>query len=92
MFGKLFGKKPTEEVSKEPTEEPTETYSKDYKVDAPKRITEREHYRVGFTTDGNITLTLIADYNNVTLTMNREYCERLIRMLRATYPQEHGEE
>lgn len=44
-----------------------------------------EHYRVGFTTDGETTLTLIAPGGTVTMTMNRDSCEQLIKMLRATY-------
>ena len=48
----------------------------------------KEHYRVGFTSDGNTTLTLLTDYgSSMTLTMNRDACEQLIKMLRATYPE-----
>jgi len=46
----------------------------------------KEHYRVGFDDRGMTTLTLIADYgNSMTLSMNQEACEQLIRMLRSTY-------
>ncbi len=46
----------------------------------------REHYRVGFDDQGMTTLTLIADHGNtMTLSMNQEACEQLIRMLRSTY-------
>jgi hypothetical protein len=52
----------------------------------------KEHYRVGFDDQGMTTLTLIADYgNSMTLSMNQEACEQLIRMLRATYTEEIGE-
>ena len=45
-----------------------------------------EHYRVGFTTDGDTTLTLMSPGGStLTLTMDRDSCEQLIRMLRATY-------
>jgi len=53
----------------------------------------KEHYRVGFDDQGMTTLTLIADYgNSMTLSMNQEACEQLIRMLRATYKEEVEEE
>lgn len=46
----------------------------------------KEHYRVGFNDQGMTTLTLMSDgYGYTTLTMNRDACEQLIRMLRATY-------
>lgn len=46
----------------------------------------KEHYRVGFDDQGMTTLTLIADNGNtMTLSMNQEACEQLIRMLRSTY-------
>ncbi len=53
----------------------------------------KEHYRVGFDDQGRTTLTLISDYNNsMTLSMNEEACEQLIRMLRSTYQQVQEEE
>jgi hypothetical protein len=65
---------------------------KDYNViEFPKPIAvpdpaPEEHYRVGFTTDGSTTLTLMTSSGaNMTLTMNRDSCEQLIKMLRATY-------
>jgi hypothetical protein len=45
----------------------------------------QEHYRVGFDDNGATTLTLLADGTSMTLTMNQEACEHLIKMLRATY-------
>ena len=46
----------------------------------------REYYRVGITDGGQTTLTFITDYgSSTTLTMNKEACEQMIRMLRATY-------
>lgn len=45
-----------------------------------------EYFRVGATNDGRTTLTFIgAGGTNMTLTMNRDACEQMIRMLRATY-------
>jgi len=49
----------------------------------------KEHYRVGFDDQGMTTLTLIADHGStMTLSMNQEACEQLIRMLRSTYTEE----
>jgi hypothetical protein len=46
----------------------------------------KEHYRVGFDDQGMTTLTLMTDHgNSMTLSMNQDACEQLIRMLRATY-------
>jgi len=68
---------------------------KDYNViEFPKPVAvpepkSEEHYRVGFTTDGGTTLTLMSPGGaNMTLTMNRDSCEQLIKMLRATYTDE----
>lgn len=48
----------------------------------------KEHYRVGFTDDGDTTLTFIGDNGHtMTLTMNQDACEHMIRMLRSTYDQ-----
>jgi hypothetical protein len=48
-----------------------------------------EHYRVGFTTDGSTTLTLLTSTGtSMTLTMDRNACEQMIKMLRSTYPDE----
>ena len=56
-------------------------------VDSKKEQPPEEHYRVGCTTDGRTTLTMIGeDCVTMTLTMNKESCEQMIRMLRATYP------
>lgn len=49
----------------------------------------QEHYRVGFTSEGQTTLTLMSDNgHSMTLTMNQDACEQMIRMLRATYTDE----
>ncbi len=77
-----------------------EERKKDYNViDFPKPVAvpepkPEEHYRVGFTTDGGTTLTLLSTqgYGSMTLTMDRNACEQLIRMLRATYTDEVVEE
>jgi hypothetical protein len=51
-----------------------------------------EHYRVGFTTDGSTTLTLLTSTGtSMTLTMDRNACEQMIKMLRSTYPDEVDE-
>lgn len=47
-----------------------------------------EPYRVGVTTDGKVTLTLIANGMSTTMTMAPEACEAMIRILRATYTTE----
>ena len=48
-----------------------------------------EHYRVGFNSAGDTTLTLLTDSGaSMTLTMTRDATEQLIKMLRATYPDE----
>lgn len=54
---------------------------------APPR--PKEHYRVGFDDQGMTTLTLLAENgNSMTLSMNQDACEQLIKMLRATYKEE----
>jgi hypothetical protein len=56
-------------------------------ADKKEEQTSQEHYRVGCTTDGKTTLTMIGEQDvSMTLTMNKESCEQMIRMLRATYP------
>lgn len=61
-----------------------------YKVPAPKPTPKtspsNELYRIGVTDDGRTTLTMMStDGFSMTLSMNKEACERMIRMLRATY-------
>jgi hypothetical protein len=76
-----------------------EERKKDYNVvEFPKPVAvpelrSEEHYRVGFTIDGGTTLTLLSNqgYGSMTLTMNRDSCEHLIKMLRATYTDEVAE-
>ena len=59
-------------------------------VEPPKPPPPEEHYRVGFDTDGRTTLTLIAGGGgSMTLSMNQDACEKLIRMLRSTYQDEN---
>jgi hypothetical protein len=73
-----------------------EERKKDYNViDFPKPVAvpepePEEHYRVGFTTDGRTTLTVLSTngYGSMTLTMDRNASEQLIKMLRATYTDE----
>jgi hypothetical protein len=83
MFN-LFGRKTVKDFEAEANE----TYSVP-KV-KPVGIPEKEHkeyYRVGRTDDGCTTLTMISNdgYGSMTLTMNREACEQMIRMLKATF-------
>ena len=64
-----------------------------YIMPASKEILSKEHYRVGFDDQGKTTLTFISDNGvTMTLTMNQEACEQLIRMLRATYPTTEAKE
>jgi hypothetical protein len=80
MFN-LFGRKTANDLM----QEAKETYSAP-EVVSPKKE-NKEHYRVGRTEDGWTTLTMISDdgYGSLTLAMNREACEQLIRMLESTF-------
>lgn len=52
----------------------------------------KEVYRVGCTDIGETTLTFLGfNGSNMTLTMTQEACEKLIRMLRATYDEQTKE-
>ena len=65
--------------------------AKDYTVQPSKpKVENKEYYRVGRTIDDMTTLTLInhEGWGSMTLTMNQEACEQLIRMLRSTYQTE----
>lgn len=89
MFN-LFGRK----TAKEFMDEAKETYGvpevKPVSVPGPQI---KEHYRVGADDQGNTTLTFIADNGySMTLTMNQQETERMIRMLRATYTEEQATE
>ena len=79
MFN-LFGRK----TAKDFEAEAEETYAVP-EVEPPKK--DREFYRVGRTEEGRTTLTMIdsSGYGSLTLTMNREACEQLIRMLESTF-------
>jgi len=56
---------------------------------APPDPEVQEHYRVGFNSEGETTLTLMSSVGtSMTLTMGRDGCEQLIKMLRATYSEE----
>ncbi len=56
-------------------------------VQKPKPKPEpKEHYRVGRRDDNMTTLTVMGnDSFSITLAMNEEACEQLIKVLRATY-------
>ena len=57
-----------------------------YKTTTPKTKPQTEFFRIGATTDGMTTLTIMSsDGYSSTLSPNRQACEQLIRMLRATY-------
>jgi hypothetical protein len=87
MFN-LFGRKTVKDFEAEAKE----TYSVP-EVASPKKE-QKEFYRVGRTDDGYTTLTMIdrSGYGSLTLTMNREACEQMIRMLEATFPLEEENE
>lgn len=84
MFSNPFGKNTSKEFEQAAQE--------NYPVPESQPEKSQELYRVGYTNDGGTTLTLMSDGNTMTLQMTQEYCERLIRMLRATYPEEHGDD
>jgi hypothetical protein len=85
MFN-LFGRR----TAKDFVAEAKETYSVP-EMKIPKKE-QKEFYRVGRTDDGYTTLTMIdsSGYGSMTLTMNREACEQMIRMLEATFPLEEN--
>lgn len=87
-----FGRK----TAKDFMDEAKETYQIPElpKVEPPKEPRPKEYYRVGRTDNGMTTLTLLADsgYNTMTLTMNKEACQQLIRMLESTYDVEETEQ
>lgn len=66
---------------------PKESQTEDlYKITTPKTKPQTEFFRIGATTDGMTTLTIMSsDGYSSTLSLNRQACEQLIRMLRATY-------
>lgn len=80
MFN-LFGRK----TAKDFMEKDKETYSVPEVKPAKKE--QKEFYRVGCTDDGHTTLTMLGidGYGSMTLTMNREACDQLIRMLQSTF-------
>jgi hypothetical protein len=86
MFN-LFGRKTVKDFEAEAKE----TYAVP-EVEPPKK--DREFYRVGRTEEGRTTLTMIdsGGYGSLTLTMNREACEQMIRMLEATFVNEEETE
>ena len=86
MFN-LFGRKTVKDFEAEAKE----TYAVP-EVEPPKK--DREFYRVGRTEEGRTTLTMIdsSGYGSLTLTMNREACEQMIRMLESTFEQEQNTE
>jgi uncharacterized lipoprotein NlpE involved in copper resistance len=64
-----------------------------YKMVKPTQSESKEYYRVGRTADGNTTLTMLGhDGTSMTLTMNQEACEQMIRMLESTFAVETTEE
>jgi len=55
-------------------------------TELPRTEPQNEHFRVGYTTDGYVTLTLMATNGySQTMSMSPAACERMIRILRATY-------
>lgn len=90
MFN-LFGRKTAKDFLKQ-AEETYSALPKVQPVEVPK-TEHKEYYRVGRTDDGYTTLTMIGrdGYGTMTLTMNQEACEQLIRMLQSTYPLEKND-
>jgi len=86
MFN-LFGRKTVKDFEAEAKE----TYAFP-EVEPPKK--DREFYRVGRTEEGRTTLTMIdsGGYGSLTLTMTREACEQMIRMLEATFVETTNEQ
>lgn len=59
----------------------------------PRTEPQNEHFRVGYTTDGYVTLTLLSTNGySQTLSMTPEACERMIRILRASYTKDDNNE
>ena len=58
--------------------------AKDYIVSKPESIV-KENYSIGVTDDGRTSLTLKDGPYSLSMYMNRDACERMIRMIRATY-------
>lgn len=64
---------------------------KDYMtVPTPKKPDpQQEFFRVGITKDGQTTLTLLIEGGmSTTMTMDKETCEQMIRMLQSTFKEE----
>lgn len=58
----------------------------------PRTEPQNECFRVGYTTDGYVTLTLMATNGySQTISMTPAACERMIRILRATYTQDDND-
>lgn len=90
MFN-LFGRKTVKDFEAEAKETYGVPEVKPISVPAPK---SKEYYRVGRTDDGKTTLTMMSSdgYGSMTLTMNREACEQMIRMLESTFINEERTE
>ena len=83
----------TRRTAKDYLTEAKETYGvpEQQKFDNPMSEA-KEFYRVGCTDTGETTLTFLGfNGSNMTLTMNQEACDKLIRMLRATYNEQTKE-
>jgi hypothetical protein len=58
------------------------------KVETLKDSKDKETYSVGITDEGLTVLRLMHNGYNMSLTMNQDACERLIKILRSTYSDE----
>lgn len=59
----------------------------------PIKTKPYENYRVGFDSDGNTTLTLMADSgSSITMSMNQAACKHLIKMLESTFTDDEDEQ
>lgn len=63
-------------------------------VPQPRNESEdTDYYRVGITNEGDTTLTIRNNnFGSITLTMNRDSCEQLIKMLQSTFKTESNNE
>ena len=85
MFNNLFGRNVSKDIA--------DVEKVIHEVKLPKTEPQNEHFRVGYTTDGYVTLTLMATNGySQTMSMSPAACERLIRMLRAAYTEDDVEQ
>ena len=85
MFNSLFGRDIPKSIS--------DAAQDIQEIPLPKTQPDNELYRVGYTAEGWLTLTLMSTNGfSQTLSMTPEACERMIRMLRATYTEDEQQD